>query len=90
MAIVNLYSILDSVAKEYGPIFYCKNAEVAQRAFHELIDDTSNPLDYELCYLGTFDTEIGTIDPVTIPDRVNFVPFFDEVSKDNKFLKEDK
>lgn len=90
MAIVNLYSVFDSVAKEYGPLFYCKNGEVAQRAFHELIDGTSSPSDYELSYLGTFDTEIGTIDPVTLADRFNCGPLFDEASKDNKFLKEDK
>lgn len=90
MAIVNLYSVCDSVAKEFGPVFYCKNHEVAERAFHELIDDTSNPLDYVLYHLGTFDTEIGNITPVTLPERVNLVPFFDEASKDNKILKEDK
>ena len=52
--IVKLYSVFDTVAEEFGPIYSCKNDEVAKRAFHDLIKDSSSPLDYDLYFLGTF------------------------------------
>lgn len=71
--IVKLYSVCDTVAEEFGPIYSCKNDEVAKRAFHDLIKDSSTPLDYDLYFVGTFNTDTGFIDSATLPIRVNLV-----------------
>ena len=82
--IVKLYSVFDSVAEEFGPIYSCKNDEVAKRAFHELIKDSSSSLDYDLYFLGTFNTDTGFIDSVTLPVRVNLVSLDDKVEEVEK------
>ena len=63
---VNIYTIYDTVAKECGPIFQSKNDDVAVRAFHSLLAETSNVMttDYELYCLGEFDTEARTFVPL--------------------------
>lgn len=71
--VVKLYSVCDTVAEEFGPIYSCKNDEVAKRAFHDLIKDSSSPVDYNLYFLGTFNTDTGFIDSATLPVRVNLV-----------------
>ena len=76
--IVKLYSVCDTVAEEFGPIYSCKNDEVAKRAFHDLIKDSPSPLDYDLYFLGTFNSDTGFIDPVTLPVRVNLVSSSDD------------
>lgn len=82
--IVRLYSVCDTVAEEFGPIFSCKNDEVAKRAFNDLIKDSPSPLDYALYYLGIFDSDVGFIDPVTIPVRVNLVSLDKEIVEEVK------
>ena len=77
MSIVNLYSVCDTVAKEFGPIYCCKNDEVAKRAYHELIKDVPSPFDYDLYLLGMFDTDTGTITSFN-PSRVTLVSFDDD------------
>ena len=82
--IVKLYSVCDTVAEEFGPIYSCKNDEVAKRAFHDLIKDSSSPLDYDLYFLGTFNTDTGFIDSVTLPVRVNLVSLSDDKVEEDK------
>ena len=82
--IVKLYSVCDTVAEEFGPIYSCKNDEVAKRAFHDLIKDSSSPLDYDLYFLGYFNTDTGFIDSVTLPVRVNLVSLDDKVEEVEK------
>lgn len=55
---VYYYSIFDVVADEYGPLFGSKNDEVAKRQFKNLVaaERIADPKDYELWYVGTFDT----------------------------------
>ena len=62
---VNIYTIYDSVAKECGPIFQAKNHDVAVRAFHSLMAETSNVVstDYDLYCLGEFDTDSRSFVP---------------------------
>ena len=63
----NLYSIYDSVAEDFGPIFQAKNYDVALRYVAEMIMSHHVKLsEYFLYYLGTFDSDSGSI----CPDKV--------------------
>ena len=72
---VNIYTIYDSVAKECGPIFQAKNHDVAVRAFHSLMAETSNVMstDYDLYCLGEFDTEKCSFVPLDVPSKISIV-----------------
>lgn len=55
---MNLYAIWDKKAEEYGPVFTAKNDEVAKRNFNALIKDQPiHPEEYQLCWVGEFDSE---------------------------------
>lgn len=57
---MKLYSVCDSVAEEYGPVFEAKNDDVAKRSFKQILDKSSvSPADFELCCIGEFDHETG-------------------------------
>lgn len=62
--IVRLYSVYDSVAGEYGPLFQAKNDDVALRNVIQMFTDmhvTVASLDcFHLYHVGDFDTELGT------------------------------
>jgi hypothetical protein len=58
-----LYSVLDTVAEEYGPLFEAVNENVAKRSFMQLSKKVHNPDDYVLCQFGIFDTDHGVIYP---------------------------
>lgn len=60
---MNLYSIRDNVAEEFGPIFQAKNHAIAKRNFINLIDENKgmSKEDYQIVSMGTFDTETGEI-----------------------------
>ncbi len=72
---VNIYTIYDSVAKECGPIFQAKNHDVAVRAFHSLMAETSNVIstDYDLYCLGEFNTETCSFVPLDVPSEISVV-----------------
>lgn len=53
-----LYSIKDSLAEEFGPIFQCKNDAVACRMFGQMFT-AKEAVDLTLYKLGKFDTEKG-------------------------------
>ncbi len=60
--VYNIYSIYDSVAEEYGPIFNAKSDAVAKRAVSGILNSgeiRSN--DYDLYCLGTYNTDTGEI-----------------------------
>lgn len=63
---VNLYSVFDILAKEYGPVFQAKNDAVASRNFKNFFIDNavSNPEEYQLWQLGEYDVDEGVITPV--------------------------
>ena len=61
--VYNIYSIHDCVADEYGPLFNCKNDEVAKRAVKSILTGDVNPFDYEIFCLGTFDSDNGVLVP---------------------------
>lgn len=53
------YSIYDSVAKEYGPLFPAKNDDVAKRHYKALLRDIPDKEEYKLYCCGSFDPESG-------------------------------
>lgn len=61
--ITRLYSLFDSVAEEYGPIFQAKNNDVALRnviqMFMEMHVDIASLESYHLYHVGDFDSELG-------------------------------
>lgn len=61
--IVRLYSVYDSVAEEYGPIFQAKNDKVALRnviqMFTEMKVNIANFYSFHLYHVGDFDTALG-------------------------------
>lgn len=63
--IVKLYSIMDIVAKEFGPIFQAKNDNVASRSFKKTVENgVVNPDELRIYCLADFDTEAGMITDV--------------------------
>lgn len=80
---LSIYSIYDTVAKAYGPLFSAKNDGVALRNYDRFICDTTaqdknfRSSDYELRRLGNWDDEIGSlndtgvvsVDPLDVEDE---------------------
>lgn len=67
----NLYTVLDLVANETGPVWSAKNDEVALRQFTNLLkgDHVTSPGDFHLYCIGEYDTESITL----VGDR-RFIP----------------
>lgn len=88
----NIYTIYDDVAKECGPIFQAKNYDVALRYVAEMIMKNHVKLsEYYLCYLGTFDSDVGSIFSDTV-ERYRLSEIFndsDKLSDDVIVIKED-
>lgn len=63
--ITRLYSVYDSVAQEYGPIFQAKNDDVAMRNVIQMFTDMkvniANFYSFHLYHVGDFDSELGTL-----------------------------
>lgn len=64
--IMRLYSIEDSTAGEYGQPGPITNDNVAIRSFAQLVNEpgsmmNSKPEDFNMYYVGTFETTTGTI-----------------------------
>lgn len=57
-----VYSIYDTVAEQYGPVFNCKNDGVAIRNYKSAIDSAKYSQDEWILYrLGVYDDEDGKI-----------------------------
>lgn len=64
----DLYTIVDKLAGEAGPIFQAKNSLVAMRYVKEMLKDSNvDPSEYDLVRLGHFDTESVAIYPSPMP-----------------------
>lgn len=67
-----LYTILDRIAEECGPIFEAVNDQVAMRSYRNLVKDFSPEakMEYRLYRLGTFDNKaiklVAYEDPVEV------------------------
>jgi len=61
--IVNLYAVRDRIAEETGPIFMAKNDAIALRQTQQLLrsEQVTDPEDFELWMVGTYDTELMDI-----------------------------
>lgn len=70
---INLYSIFDKVAEEFGPLYQAKNDAVAQRNFYMAVKDIDGT-QHDLYRIGSWDTETGLLNsidtPVAIPTNV--------------------
>jgi len=58
---MELFSVKDLVAREFGPPFMSKNKDVALRQFKLIIKDVPEPDEYALYSLGEFDPDTGEI-----------------------------
>ena len=62
--ITRLYSVYDSVAEEYGPLFQAKNDDVALRNVIQMFTEMHVPVmnleSYHLYHVGDFDSDLGT------------------------------
>lgn len=57
---MNIYSVKDTVAKEFGPVFESKNDDVAKRQFKKLIESNPvEPKEFELYKVAAFDHDTG-------------------------------
>lgn len=57
-----LYCVYDKIAEEAGPIFCAANEGVAMRQFRRLMGEAVDVEDYQLLYLGSYDTKLCKID----------------------------
>lgn len=68
-----VFSILDRVAAEYGPVFTAKNEEVAMRQFKYLMttEAKDNMGDFSLIKVGHFDNESGKLESIGTNEEVD-------------------
>lgn len=70
---MRIYSIRDTVAEEFGPVFTCKNDNVALRNFAQVIEKNNLKKDEFVCYcLGTVDYETGKVEGFEYPSPCTF------------------
>lgn len=79
--ITNLYTVYDSIAESYGPLYHAKNNMVAMRNFKDLIKNCPDKSEFDLYFVGSFDDEKGLISKENSP--VLITKGFDIVVKDN-------
>jgi len=68
-----LFTVYDSVAEDYGPIFEAKNEVVAVRSFKQMLQNPNNPVvieDFLLYYLGEYDHDTAVIELASKPTIV--------------------
>lgn len=69
---LHLFSVYDKRTETYGDPFAVAHAEIAVRGFEEASRTQGsflqkNPLDYQLCKIGTFDQETGAVTATSTP-----------------------
>lgn len=73
--ILEIFTIFDSVSKEYSTPFFQKNHDTAKRSFAVNMNRDVRPLpqlkdsDYFMVFLGTFNTDDGKIELSSLDDR---------------------
>ena len=68
---MKIYTVRDSVAEYFMPLFTAKNDREAQRMFISgMGDNNPHKADYILFRVGNFDDENGTIQPEETPALV--------------------
>lgn len=76
--IYNVYSVLDRVAKTYGPLMHFGNDDEVLRALKATLwrgdsNISKFPEDFSIYCLGTYDIENGTLVPLVVPRLVSDV-----------------
>ncbi len=61
--ISKIYTIMDKVAKQTGPVFQAVNDEVASRHFETMIHSTEWKNDFELLGIGEYDDVKASLRP---------------------------
>lgn len=62
--IESLYSVYDTVAEEFGPVFMARNDMVAKRAVINMMEKSEVSVnEYQLYKVGVFNTNTGIIMP---------------------------
>jgi len=72
---LKIYSIRDLKAETYNAPFYQPTHGLAERYLQNLVKDEKSqiyayPEDFDLFYLGTYNTDTGRFQPLDIPQHV--------------------
>lgn len=72
--ILKVYSIRDEKAETFGSPFYQATHGLAERSFRQVVSDEKTnvnkfPEDYDLWYLGEFDSKTGKFDALETPQH---------------------
>lgn len=67
--IMNIYTIKDVAANQFGPVFEAANDRVATRNFRELCKDSDYFLDFSLYCIAECDHETGEVRTFGAPDE---------------------
>ncbi|AXL15210.1 nonstructural protein [Microviridae sp.] len=86
----NLYSIYDQKTRVFDQPFLAENDATAQRMFERIQQSVplmkEHPSDFDLYYVGQFDSEDGLIKPTqTVQKIINGLSFTEIPSKENPF-----
>lgn len=70
-----IYSIRDAKAEYFTQPFFKKTHGEAERDFTQLVNDDKSsiaqfPEDFDLYYLGDYDTETGKMTPIDTPQHI--------------------
>lgn len=89
-----VYSILDRVSREYGPLFTCSTDEeavrtVRQAALYGKSNLSQFPKDFSLYRVGAFNPSAGVLSAVPVPVLVSDVGNIVNVDSDNFVLPQD-
>lgn len=96
-----IYSVKDNVAGVFGSLLFAQNDATALRMFNTSYsqigasDNTVNPFDYSLYYIGDFDNESGVFEPVDcgavfVGSFEPFTPFIEQFIKLNEEKKDNE
>lgn len=72
---LKIFSVLDSKVKAFGQPFFQRTHGEAERSFTQVVRDPKSsihpfPEDYDLYFLGEYDDQTGTVEPLDTPQHV--------------------
>ena len=73
--IMNIYTVKDVAANQFGPVFEATNDAVAKRNFRELCKDTDYYLDFSLYCIAECDHDTGEVRTFGMPDEPIYTGF---------------
>lgn len=80
---MRIYTVYDKIAEESGPLFIQKSDSTARRAFRSMIkDEKLRREEYELRYLGDYDTEKSVIQARKTPYTIDLIYEEEEVKNE--------